>query len=89
MSREENIHEILQCRPDPSAVGINQAPSDTQSWRPEGEMTAIAETNFLEESGCWGNQTSELSKLFRQQQHLSRASLVAQTVKNPAAMQET
>ena len=49
----------------------------------------MAETNFLEESGCWGNQTSELSKLFRQQERLSWASLVAQTVKNPPAMRET
>ena len=56
---------------------------------PEGERTAMAETNFLEESGCWGNQTSELSKLFRQQERLSWASLVAQTVKNPPAMRET
>ena len=89
MSRGEDIHEILQCGPDPSAVGKNQAPSDTQSWGPEGEMTAMAETNSLEEPGRWGNQTSELSKLFRQQQRLSWASLAARTVKNPPARRET
>ena len=49
----------------------------------------MAETNSLEEPGRWGNQTSELSKLFRQQQRLSWASLAARTVKNPPARRET
>lgn len=29
-------------------MGMNQAPSDTQSWWPEGEATPTAETNFLD-----------------------------------------
>lgn len=44
----EGQREILKCGPDPLAMGMNQAPSGTQGWWPEGEATPAAETNFLD-----------------------------------------